>query len=64
LFPVAGLPMIQHHIEACLEVPELKEILIVGFYPPSELQHFVDSMAKKYGISIRSVHTNVEGDEC
>ncbi|CAG0913410.1 unnamed protein product [Notodromas monacha] len=53
LFPVAGLPMIQHHIEACLEVPGLNEILIIGFYPQSELQSFLDIMGKKYGIAIR-----------
>lgn len=44
LFPVAGLPMIQHHIEACARIPELREILIIGSYPISELQQFVLEM--------------------
>ena len=32
LFPVAGLPVIQHHIEACSKVDNLSEILIIGSY--------------------------------
>ncbi|BES94677.1 Nucleotidyl transferase [Nesidiocoris tenuis] len=53
LFPVAGLPMIQHHIEACSRVPGLKEILILGYYPANDLAQFVSDMAQKYNIGIR-----------
>ncbi|XP_014255529.1 mannose-1-phosphate guanyltransferase alpha-A [Cimex lectularius] len=53
LFPVAGLPMIQHHIEACVTVPDLKEIIILGYYPASELSAFISEMAQKYNKSIR-----------
>ena len=30
LFPVAGLPMVQHHIEACLKIQDIREILLLG----------------------------------
>ena len=53
LFPVAGVPMIQHHIEACLRVPNLKEILILGYFPPSQLTNFVNEMISTYKIRIR-----------
>ncbi|PNF35588.1 Mannose-1-phosphate guanyltransferase alpha-A [Cryptotermes secundus] len=53
LFPVAGLPMIQHHIEACVNVPNLKEILILGYYPTSELTQFVADMVQEYKVNIR-----------
>ncbi|XP_034256801.1 mannose-1-phosphate guanyltransferase alpha-A isoform X1 [Thrips palmi] len=53
LFPVAGLPMIQHHVEACVRVPNLKEILILGYYPPSELQQFITDMIQEYKVNIR-----------
>jgi Nucleoside-diphosphate-sugar pyrophosphorylase involved in lipopolysaccharide biosynthesis/translation initiation factor 2B, gamma/epsilon subunits (eIF-2Bgamma/eIF-2Bepsilon) len=54
LFPVAGLPMIQHHIEACASVPNLKEILILGYYPSSELSQFIADMVQEYkGLNIR-----------
>ncbi|XP_066140801.1 mannose-1-phosphate guanyltransferase alpha [Euwallacea fornicatus] len=53
LFPVAGLPVIQHHIEACKEVKDLKEILIIGFYPVTQLQEFVYDMQMKYNVTIK-----------
>ncbi|XP_059583564.1 mannose-1-phosphate guanyltransferase alpha isoform X2 [Alligator mississippiensis] len=54
LFPVAGVPMIQHHIEACTKVPNMKEILLVGFYQPNEaLSHFLVSAQQEFKIPIR-----------
>lgn len=32
LFPVAGLPMIYHHIQALAQVEGMREILLIGFY--------------------------------
>ena len=65
LFPVAGLPIVQHHIEACskvwkldwsfwtriiffLQVPDIKEVLLLGFYPASEMASFVANMNKEH----------------
>ena len=65
LFPVAGLPIVQHHIEACskvwkldwsfwrriiffLQVPDIKEVLLLGFYPASEMASFVADMNKEH----------------
>ncbi|XP_050530428.1 mannose-1-phosphate guanyltransferase alpha-A [Daktulosphaira vitifoliae] len=48
LFPVAGLPLIQHHIEACIRVPQIKEILIIGYYPQNDLAQFVHDMTNQY----------------
>lgn len=53
LFPVAGLPVIQHHIEACSTIPNLSEILIIGSYSASDLQQFVQTMMRTYGLVIR-----------
>lgn len=53
LFQVAGLPMIQHHIEACVQVPNLKEIIILGYYPAADLHQFVLDMVQEYKINIR-----------
>uniref|UniRef100_H2Y8P6 Nucleotidyl transferase domain-containing protein n=1 Tax=Ciona savignyi TaxID=51511 RepID=H2Y8P6_CIOSA len=54
LFPVAGLPMVQHHIEACCQVPEIKEILLIGFFPLSdELKNFLAYAKKAFTPSIR-----------
>ncbi|CAH1996699.1 unnamed protein product [Acanthoscelides obtectus] len=53
LFPVAGLPLIQHHIEACVQMKDLKEILLIGFYPMAQIQPFVNEMQSQYKIIIR-----------
>ncbi|XP_039613324.1 mannose-1-phosphate guanyltransferase alpha-A isoform X2 [Polypterus senegalus] len=54
LFPVAGVPMLQHHIEACVKVPNMKEILLIGFYQPNEeLNRFLSSAQQEFRVSIR-----------
>uniref|UniRef100_A0A8C6WRD0 GDP-mannose pyrophosphorylase Aa n=1 Tax=Neogobius melanostomus TaxID=47308 RepID=A0A8C6WRD0_9GOBI len=54
LFPVAGVPMLQHHIEACAKVPNMKEILLIGFYQPNEeLARFLVNAQQQFKISIR-----------
>lgn len=54
LFPVAGVPMLQHHIEACAKVPNMKEILLIGFYQPNEeLTRFLFNAQQEFKISIR-----------
>ncbi|RZF48749.1 hypothetical protein LSTR_LSTR013833 [Laodelphax striatellus] len=53
LFPVAGLPIIQHHIRACVSVKDLKEILLIGYYPAKDLTEFIQSMIQEYKINIR-----------
>lgn len=53
LFPIAGRPLIQHHIEAAVRLPNLKEILIIGFYPTSQMETFVSEMQTLFNISIR-----------
>ncbi|XP_067628969.1 mannose-1-phosphate guanyltransferase alpha-A isoform X2 [Eurosta solidaginis] len=53
LFPVAGRPIIQHHVEACLRVAELKEILLIGYYPQIQMEKFISEMQNLYNINIR-----------
>uniref|UniRef100_A0A8C9AR57 GDP-mannose pyrophosphorylase A n=1 Tax=Prolemur simus TaxID=1328070 RepID=A0A8C9AR57_PROSS len=54
LFPVAGVPMIQHHIEACAQVPGMQEILLIGFYQPDEpLTQFLETAQQEFNLPIR-----------
>ncbi|XP_010947137.1 mannose-1-phosphate guanyltransferase alpha isoform X3 [Camelus dromedarius] len=54
LFPVAGVPMIQHHIEACAQVPGMQEILLIGFYQPDEpLTRFLEAAQQEFHLPIR-----------
>uniref|UniRef100_A0A914VP99 Nucleotidyl transferase domain-containing protein n=1 Tax=Plectus sambesii TaxID=2011161 RepID=A0A914VP99_9BILA len=54
LFPIAGFPTIQHHIEQlCSKVEGLREILLIGFYQPSEIISFVSQAQRDYSVNIR-----------
>lgn len=53
LFPVAGRPVIQHHIEACAAVEGLKEILLIGFYSVTQIQPFVNEIQHQYNVNIK-----------
>lgn len=54
LFPIAGIPMIEHLIKACVKVSEMKEIILIGFYQLDEMfKEFIQSMILKYRIQIR-----------
>ena len=53
LFSIAGLPTVQHHIEACSTLPGLREILLLGYFPSNQIQQFVADMMSTYNIKIR-----------
>ncbi|CAG9792752.1 unnamed protein product [Diatraea saccharalis] len=53
LFPIAGLPLIQHHICACAKLQECKEILIIGAYTTNLMSQFISDMQKEYHVIIR-----------
>lgn len=54
LFPIAGLPMVEHQIEACTKIPAVKEILMIGFFQQDEkMTRFIHEMRNKYQINIR-----------
>ena len=44
LFRVAGIPIVQHHIEALAKVKDVSEVLLLGFYPANEMSNFVREM--------------------
>lgn len=45
--------MVQHHIEACAAIPDIREILLLGYFPAQQLQQFVADMIAAYKIRIR-----------
>ncbi|RWS01288.1 mannose-1-phosphate guanyltransferase alpha-A-like protein, partial [Dinothrombium tinctorium] len=54
LFPVAGRPMVQHLIEACTKVKNIKEIFLIGFYQNDDsLSQFVTEMIDEYDVVIK-----------
>ncbi|RHY71630.1 hypothetical protein DYB30_000142 [Aphanomyces astaci] len=46
LFPIAGRPMLYHHVEACAKVPNLQEILLIGAYDAGLFASFMDRVTR------------------
>jgi mannose-1-phosphate guanylyltransferase len=54
LFPVAGYPIIYHHIYALSTIEDVKEIYLIGFFQPSEdLNRFILNAQNEFKIPIR-----------
>ncbi|CAD5124617.1 DgyrCDS12886 [Dimorphilus gyrociliatus] len=54
LFPVAGFPMIYHHIDAARKIKGLREILLIGSYQQSDALHrFIMEVQHEFRILIR-----------
>ncbi|KAI9183178.1 hypothetical protein H9P43_004095 [Blastocladiella emersonii ATCC 22665] len=45
LFPIAGQPLLYHHLAALAEVPGLKDVYIVGFFEDAVFAPFLDRVA-------------------
>ncbi|KAL0074549.1 nucleotide-diphospho-sugar transferase [Phycomyces blakesleeanus] len=48
LFPVAGAPIISHHLAALSKVEGLQEVLIIGFFEDSVFTRFLEDAANEY----------------
>lgn len=41
LFPIAGKPIIWHHLAALAKVQSVKEVLLIGFYEEYVFRNFI-----------------------
>ncbi|KAJ3035165.1 hypothetical protein HDV00_004287 [Rhizophlyctis rosea] len=41
LFPIAGVPMVHHHVSALAKIKDMKEIIILGFFEQGVLDRFL-----------------------
>ncbi|CAH8448408.1 unnamed protein product [Schistosoma rodhaini] len=54
LFPIAGFPVVYHHIEAFSKLPGLREIILLGFYQPNEaLNQLISNAQHEFKVSVR-----------
>jgi mannose-1-phosphate guanylyltransferase len=53
LFPIAGLPMIQHHVEALCKVDGLMEIILMGFFDETLFNGFIESVSAETAVPVR-----------
>ncbi|CAL8079365.1 unnamed protein product [Calicophoron daubneyi] len=57
LFPIAGFPVIYHHIEAFSKLPGLREIILLGFYQPNEaLTQLIANAQREFKVIVRYVN--------
>lgn len=60
LFPIAGRPMIQHHVDALAQLPSLTEIVLLGFFEQSLFQAFLDAMSETHKIPVTYLREETE----
>jgi mannose-1-phosphate guanylyltransferase len=53
LFPIAGLPMIQHHVEALGKISCLSEIILLGFFDEELFAGFMETVSETLNIPVR-----------
>eukprot|EP01099_Mayorella_cantabrigiensis_P000141 TRINITY_DN1061_c0_g1_i2.p1 TRINITY_DN1061_c0_g1~~TRINITY_DN1061_c0_g1_i2.p1 ORF type:complete len:423 (-),score=89.10 TRINITY_DN1061_c0_g1_i2:39-1307(-) len=58
LFPVAGFPMVYHHIKACSLLPDLDEIILLGFFEPESFSEFITTTSQELNVNIRYLKEN------
>ncbi|EEF44959.1 mannose-1-phosphate guanyltransferase, putative [Ricinus communis] len=58
LFPLAGQPMVHHHIYACKRIPNLARIFLLGFYEEREFTLYVSSISNEFKVPVRYLKEN------
>lgn len=54
LFPICNEPLVYHHIKACTEqLPELKEVILLGFFEQRLLTEFIETTQERLHIPIK-----------
>jgi mannose-1-phosphate guanylyltransferase len=53
LFPLGGVPILTHHLNACKKIEGLTEILLLGFFPPKPFEDFIADNKANYPVPIR-----------
>uniref|UniRef100_A0A914DXM8 Nucleotidyl transferase domain-containing protein n=1 Tax=Acrobeloides nanus TaxID=290746 RepID=A0A914DXM8_9BILA len=52
LFPIAGVPLIEHHISQLCQLKDLNEIFLMGFYPAEQFAEFIEESRRRYNVKI------------
>ncbi|VDP03216.1 unnamed protein product [Heligmosomoides polygyrus] len=53
LFPIAGVPLVEHHIDQLSQLPGLSEIILIGSYSSDLFTDFIARCLQTYRISIK-----------
>lgn len=63
LFPICGVPLVAHPVLACRKIPNLLQVVLVGFYPAEEMRAGLDtaSLSKELGVPVTYVQEKGAG---
>ncbi|XP_057769469.1 uncharacterized protein LOC130989518 [Salvia miltiorrhiza] len=53
LFPLAGQPMVHHHISACKRMPNLVQVFLIGYYDEREFALYCSSVSNELKVPVR-----------
>lgn len=53
LFPLAGQPMVHHHISACRRIPNLVQVFLIGYYDEREFALYSSSVSNELKVPVR-----------
>jgi mannose-1-phosphate guanylyltransferase len=53
LFPIAGRPLIYHHLKALANLADLQEVFLVGYYEAAQFTAFMEQVRQELKIRIR-----------
>ncbi|KAH6755399.1 ADP-glucose pyrophosphorylase family protein [Perilla frutescens var. hirtella] len=53
LFPLAGQPMVHHHISACKRLPNLVQVFLIGYYDEREFALYSSSVSNELRVPVR-----------
>ncbi|KAG6398266.1 hypothetical protein SASPL_139721 [Salvia splendens] len=53
LFPLAGQPMVHHHISACKNIPNLVQVFLIGYYEEREFALYSSSVSNELKVPVR-----------
>jgi mannose-1-phosphate guanylyltransferase len=53
LFPIAGVPMIHHHLEACAQMKGMNEIILLGVFPEAQVAGYAAAASQRLGIPVK-----------
>jgi NDP-sugar pyrophosphorylase family protein len=64
LFPIAGYPIIYHHIRSLSEVQQVQHVFLVGKYDEKKFSHFIDDLLTEFSFkTIKFIYDDIPKNE-
>ncbi|CDW73894.1 adp-glucose pyrophosphorylase family protein [Stylonychia lemnae] len=64
LFPIAGYPLIYHHLRSLSKIEQVQNVFLVGKYDPKKFTYFIDEILSQFSFkSVQYIHDDVPKNE-